>query len=296
MTIIIDGNNLLFRASFSIPAFENSEGLNIAAIQQTLKIMRSYAVGYSTKNVIATWDQKLEYDGSASFRKELHEDYKQNRNKNNDVYKTTPYIIDLLKFMGVPSMFPLRMEADDVISWLAQKVEGPITIITGDRDMLQLINERISVFNPYQKKTYTVHNFEQEMELPLAQFVLYKCILGDSSDNIKGLEKYGEKKSKKLAVSIGSFDNLSSLNAEQIEIIERNRKIMDLDLGWSLCDRERQSYEDQYVCIESIRSDPLKFKQFATKLEMTKLAENISYWVDPFQNSLNDVVSSWFTK
>lgn len=296
MTIIIDGNNLLFRASFSIPAFENSEGLNIAAIHQTLKIIRSYAVGYNTKNVITAWDQKLEYDGSSSFRKELNEDYKQNRNKNNDVYKTTPYIIELLKYMGVPSMFPLRMEADDVISWLSQKVEGPITIITGDRDMLQLINERVSVFNPYQKKTYTLHNFEQEMEIPLKQFVLYKCILGDSSDNVKGLEKYGEKKSKKLAVSLGSFDNLSSLTQEQISILENNRKVMDLDLGWPLCERETQSYEDQYVCIGSIKADPLKLKQYATKLEMTKLAENISYWVDPFQNSLNDVVSSWFTK
>lgn len=297
MTIIIDGNNLLFRANFSVPAYLNSTGLNIAAIHQTLKIIRSYAVGYSTKKVIVTWDQKLEYDGSASFRKELNEDYKQNRNKDNtEIYKTTPHIIEMLKCMGIPSIFPLRMEADDVISWLSQKIEGPITIITGDRDMLQLVNSKISVFNPYQKKTYTIQNFEQELGISVDKFVLYKCILGDASDNIKGLEKYGEKKSKKLANELISFDNLSTLSLEQIEIINNNRKIMDLNFGWSSCERETQSYQDQYICSQSIAPDPVKLKEYATKLEMNKFADNISYWIDPFSDSLNDVISSWFTK
>lgn len=297
MTIIIDGNNLLFRASFSVPEYQNSEGLNIAAINQTLKIIRSYAVGYATKKVITTWDQKIDYkEDVPSFRQDLNEAYKQNRTKNNAVYKTTPMIIEMLKYMGIPSIFPLRMEADDVISWLALQVEGPITIITGDKDMLQLVNSKVSVFNPYQKKTYTEENFEAEMGLPVDAFVLYKCIMGDTSDNIKGVEKFGDKKSKKLALQLKSFDKVNTLPVGDQEIINRNRKIMDLTLGWPECPEETKSYEDQFACIKSIKTEPVKLKALATKLEMNKFADNISYWTDPFQNSLNDLVSFWIAK
>jgi len=294
MTIIIDGNNLLFRASFSVPEYQNSEGLNIAAVHQTLKIIRSYAVSYNTKKIITTWDQKLDYNEDVpSFRQDLNEDYKQNRTKNNSVYKTTPAIIEMLQCMGIPNIFPLRMEADDVISWLAQNVEGPITIITGDKDMLQLINSKVSVYNPYQKKTYTEENFEAEMGLPVSSFVLYKCIMGDASDNVKGIERFGDKKSKKLALQLKTFDNISSLPEEHQVIIRRNQKIMDLTKGWSECPEETKSYEDQFKEFKSVKIDPLKLKTLATKLEMHKFADNLSYWTDPFQNSLNDLVLSW---
>ena len=186
------------------------------------------------------------------------------------------------------------MEADDVISWLCQKVEGPITVITGDRDMLQLVSPKVSVFNPYQKKTYTPHNFEKELEISQDKFVLYKCILGDSSDNVKGLERYGEKKAKKLAVELGSFDNLSNLTEEQRSILLKNRKLMDLNMGWPTCTEETKSYEDQFICAQTIKTDPTKLKEYAIKLEMDKLANNLTYWTDPFQTKMNDLVSLWF--
>ena len=80
------------------------------------------------------------------------------------------------------------------------------------------------------------------------------------------------------------------------EIINRNRKIMDLTLGWPECPEETKSYEDQFACIKSIKTEPVKLKALATKLEMNKFADNISYWTDPFQNSLNDLVSFWIAK
>ena len=296
MKIIIDGNNLLFRASFAIPEFRNSDGVNIAAIAQSLKMIRSYAIGYDTKDVIVTWDQKLDYDPARpSFRSELNDNYKQNRRDNTAVYHTVSYIIEFLKYMGVPSIYPYRMEADDVIAWLCQKESGAITVISGDKDLLQLVNERVSVFNPYQKKTYTHLNFENEVGLPIEQFVLYKCILGDPSDNIKGLDRYGEKKSKKLAVEIGGFDNLSSVcDAHQIEVILTNRKIMDLGMGWSSEPDEMKSYEDQYAWLNTTQ-DPVKFVELANKLEMTKLANDSHYWLNPFTSKLSDVMAQWFS-
>jgi DNA polymerase-1 len=294
MTIIIDGNNLLFRASFSIPAYKNSEGLNIASIYQTLKMIRAYALTYDTPKVYLTWDSKIDYDPERpSFRRELSEGYKQNRPDNNSVYQTVPHIIELLQFMGIPNFFPLRMEADDVISWLSQKIEGPITIISGDKDLLQLINERVKIFNPYQKKEYTLENFEQIFDIPLNKFVLYKCIMGDSSDNIKGLKMFGEKKSKALAKTINSFDDIN-LPAEQKEIILHNRKILDLSYGWPQDKAEEESYISQFESSLSIKQNASKFKEYARRIEMNQLDAKSSYWLEPFTIKINDVISSWF--
>lgn len=297
MTIIIDGNNLLFRASFSVPEYKNSNDINIAAINQTLKLIRSYAVGHNATKVLVTWDQKIDYDPERpSFRKELNEDYKQNRNKDNNVYNTVPYIIDLLKYMGVPSYYPYRMEADDVISWLVQKEQRYIIVISGDKDLLQLINHRVSVYNPYQKKLYTQDNFLDEIGICKEQFVLYKCIMGDNSDNIKGLYKYGEKKAKKLANELKTFDNLDSLTDEQKEIIQNNRKIMDLNLGWPVDPEELNSYESQHICNASIKTNAVKFTELLAKLEMTTLLAKIDAhtWLQPFMPRIDDAISKWF--
>jgi len=126
-------------------------------------------------------------------------------------------------------MFPRILEADDVLAWLCFNLVGNCVIVTMDMDFLQLVSEKVIVFLAGKKKIVTLNNFEEIIGVSKNIFLYYKAIIGDKSDNIRGVYGYGKVKAKKLALDY--VENKDSLNTDFQKIINCNLRLMDLSWG-----------------------------------------------------------------
>jgi len=239
--LLIDGNNLLHRA-FWIAKYKEQEYSNLY-LEIFLKSIKLYAELYPSDKIICTWDKKMHLDEGKNFRQELCE-YKQGRdeNYNKKVYEHIDDINRFLLSLGVKIMYPGYLEADDIMHWCTtQHLDDDFVIISVDKDLLQLVSSNTKVYNPIKKQEYNIVNFEALIGIPVEKFVLQKAIIGDVSDNIKGLEKIGIKRAQKY------ISGESQFTSEQQEIVEKNLKLVDLSQGWQINEpREQRIYEKQF--------------------------------------------------
>ena len=239
--LLIDGNNLLHRA-FWIAKYKEQEDSNLY-LEIFLKSIKLYAELYPSDKIICTWDKKMHLDGGKNFRQELCE-YKQGRdeNYNKKVYEHIDDINRFLLSLGVKIMYPGYLEADDIMHWCStQHLDDDFVIVSVDKDLLQLVSSNTKVYNPIKKQEYNIVNFEALIGIPVEKFVLQKAIIGDVSDNIKGLEKIGIKRAQKY------ISGESQFTSEQQEIVEKNLKLVDLSQGWQINEpREQRIYEKQF--------------------------------------------------
>lgn len=239
--LLIDGNNLLHRA-FWIAKYKEQEDSNLY-LEIFLKSIKLYAELYPSDKIICTWDKKMHLDEGKNFRQELCE-YKQGRdeNYNKKVYEHIDDINRFLLSLGVKIMYPGYLEADDIMHWCTtQHLDDDFVIISVDKDLLQLVSSNTKVYNPIKKQEYNIVNFEALIGIPVEKFVLQKAIIGDVSDNIKGLEKIGTKRAQKY------ISGESQFTSEQQEIVEKNLKLVDLSQGWQINEpREQRIYEKQF--------------------------------------------------
>jgi 5'-3' exonuclease len=193
-------------------------------------------------NIYVVWDKKIGKD-TTNFRKQLVGSvYKSNRDhsKNNHIFDMIDHLVPVLAHMGLRNVFPYSLEGDDVMAWLARHHCKKCVIVTADEDMWQLINENVTIMNP-KKGLITPANFEKFSPVPLDKYITWKCILGDGSDFVKGLDGYGKKKAPILAVNIHN----ETLDPEQIERLELNRKLLDLEYGLTQCPADIKAFESQ---------------------------------------------------
>lgn len=240
--LLIDGNNLLHR-TYWIAKYNEKEGSNLY-IELFLRSIKTYTEMYHPDHIICTWDKKMHLEeGEKNFRQELVE-YKEGRDDeyNAKVYEHIDYINRFLLSMGIKIMYPGWLEADDIMHWCStQHPNDNFIIVSVDKDLLQLVSSNTVIYNPIKKVEYNIINFESLLNVSHNQFLLQKAIIGDNSDNIKGLDRVGEVKAKKYLSGEKQFTE------EQKVIIERNLKIMDLSQGWQVNEpRERIVYEKQW--------------------------------------------------
>nr|DAW32763.1 MAG TPA: Exodeoxyribonuclease [Caudoviricetes sp.] len=253
--LLIDGNNLLHRA-FWIAKYKEQEGSNLY-LEIFLKSIKLYVDLYPSDKIICTWDKKMHLDDGKNFRQELCE-YKQGRNEeyNKKVYEHIDDINRFLLSLGIKIMYPGYLEADDIMHWCStQHPNDEFVIISVDKDLLQLVSSNTKVYNPIKKQEYNVVNFEALTGVAINNFVLQKAIIGDISDNIKGLEKIGVKRAQKY------ISGESKFTTEQQELVEKNLKLVDLSQGWQVNEpREKRIYEKQF---EMNWPEPMKRVFFA---------------------------------
>lgn len=253
--LLIDGNNLLHRA-FWIAKYKEQEGSNLY-LEIFLKSIKLYVDLYPSDRIICTWDKKMHLDDGKNFRQELCE-YKQGRNEdyNKKVYEHIDDINRFLLSLGIKIMYPGYLEADDIMHWCStQHPNDEFVIISVDKDLLQLVSSNTKVYNPIKKQEYNVVNFEALTGVAINNFVLQKAIIGDISDNIKGLEKIGVKRAQKY------ISGESKFTTEQQELVEKNLKLVDLSQGWQVNEpREKRIYEKQF---EMNWPEPMKRVFFA---------------------------------
>lgn len=194
---------------------------------------------YSTKEfhgndteIYLVWDRKI-FPDSVNWRTKINPLYKANRPDKEDneqkkqVHLLCKHIKKIADVLGFHSVFPLVSEGDDIINYLKKILDGDSVIVSADQDFYQCVSEDCCVYNPQKKFTLTVNNFEKHVPVSLENYVLWKSIKGDSSDNIKGLYRYGDVKAKKL---VENWDEESKkLTEEQHEIIKETVSIIDLN-------------------------------------------------------------------
>jgi 5'-3' exonuclease len=252
--LIIDGNNFLYRAFYVPRPPQIVDGVDIATIQQVLYMIKTLKESYGGDDVYITWDKRLNY-GGPNFRKDV-QTYKEQRVETEETQKIWQ-ICDILQeitpYFGIKTVLPYNLEADDVVGFLAQ-LEGTGLIISSDKDLFQLINDRINV--QHRKLIIDPQNFEQIVGIGQKYYVLYKAIVGDVSDNIKGFERYGPVKANSLAkklvdeynVSVDAVLNdtadLTCLSVEHQTILKHNLQMTYLPYAHKFVD-EFQSYETQ---------------------------------------------------
>ena len=293
MNLIVDGGSLIHRVHWigQKHEFITSYGENVSDIYMFLNTIRSYVQLFNCSSVYVAWDKKILWP-STNFRKENFKEYKGQRDKeqSKEVYLHEDEIIRILGLLGIKNMLPRIMEADDVISWLSRKLQGPNIIVSSDGDLLQLVSETTSFYQPFKKILIDIKNFEEHIKVPLKAFLFYKAIKGDISDNITGIKGYGEVKSKELAKKItlnpSSIQNF--LNNDELEKFNKNIKLMDLAQGYKLAGPEEiQEYENQFNKVLDINPQMNEFKQICEKYEFQRFLNKFEEWERLFgrQNS-----------
>ncbi|MCH5156414.1 MAG: DNA polymerase I [Clostridiales bacterium] len=207
--MLIDGNSIVNRAYFAIrqPLTDN-EGRNTNAIYGFVNILLKALADYAPDKLIVAFDMR-----GHNFRKDIYPEYKANRHgMPDDLAEQMPVLHELLAAMKVTVVEKAGVEADDIIGTISNSFDGDSYIVSGDRDMLQLVSDRVTVL--LTKKGVTdvevvnPETLKSEYNLTPYQVIEYKALRGDTSDNIPGVRGVGEKTALALLEKYGNIDEL----------------------------------------------------------------------------------------
>lgn len=215
--LLIDGSSVAFRAFFAlynqIDRFKAPNGLHTNAIFAFHTMLSSLMERIEPTHVLIAFDA-----GKTTFRTEMFADYKGGRSKTPDEFREQlPFIKEMIEKLGIRHYELANYEADDIIGTLDKMAEAPnvnfdVTIVTGDKDMIQLVdgNTRVEISKKgvAEFEEFTPDYLLEKMGLTPAQFIDLKALMGDSSDNYPGVTKVGEKTGLKLLQEFGSLENL----------------------------------------------------------------------------------------
>ncbi|HPX88440.1 MAG TPA: DNA polymerase I [Methylophilaceae bacterium] len=218
--LLVDGSSYLYRAFHAMPDLRNSRNEPTGAIQGVLNMLRRLHKDYPSDYSACVFDAK-----GKTFRDDIYPEYKANRaSMPDDLRAQIEPLHEAIKAMGWPLIMEDGVEADDVIGALAKQAEreGVRTIIsTGDKDITQLVNAHITVVNTMRDAfrkvddVLDVAGVERKFGLPPRLIVDYLILVGDTSDNVPGVEKVGPKTAVKWLTQYGSLENIVA-NADHI--------------------------------------------------------------------------------
>jgi DNA polymerase-1 len=213
--ILVDGSSYLYRAFHAMPGLNNSEGQPTGAIYGVINMTRSLLKQYQPDYIAMVFDAK-----GKTFRDDIYPEYKANRPPMPDEMRSqVPYIYEIVEAMGLPLLVIEGVEADDVIGTLAAQAEEKavdVLISTGDKDMAQLVNDRVTLVNTMDNRVTDVDGVKTRFGVKADQFIDYLALVGDSADNIPGVPKVGPKTAVKLINDYGDLDNLIN-HADEIK-------------------------------------------------------------------------------
>ena len=204
--LIVDGLNLYLRA-FAVNGALNDNGVPVGGLTGFLRSL-AYAIReVNPTRVIVVYDGA----GGSQRRRKIHPNYKSQRKSTKRITRWDAFkdvreekdamkiqfsrLIEYLDFLPINVISIDRIEADETIAYIAHTLlDEDVTIMSADQDFLQLVNERITVWSPIKKKFYTPRMVIDDYGVPAHNFLMYKVLMGDKSDNIEGVKALGPKK------------------------------------------------------------------------------------------------------
>lgn len=224
--LLIDGNAIMHRAFHALPPMTSQSGVPTNMTYGFFMIIHRVISDFRPTHLIVCFDTP-----KPTFRQELLKEYQAHRPHAADEFKVQiPYIRQLLDSAGIMRMEKDRYEADDVIGSLATTFNSPDTriyILTGDKDIMQLVNKNTAVISPQMgingTTLYTPEAVKQKLGVNPEQIPDYKALAGDPSDNYKGVKGIGPKTASRLIQEYGSVENLlEKLNDMKDEKLRAN--------------------------------------------------------------------------
>ncbi len=210
--LLIDGHSILNRAFYGLPDLTNSEGVHTGAVYGFLNILFKVLGEEEPEYLAVAFDRS-----EPTFRHEKYPEYKGTRKPMPEELKAQiPILKEMLEKMGIATVSIAGYEADDILGTLAKKAEQKnlnVTILSGDRDLLQLITSKIRIRLPRTVKGQTlIEDYKEEVvkehfQITPSQIIELKALMGDASDNIPGIPGVGEKTAAKLIAEYGSIEN-----------------------------------------------------------------------------------------
>ncbi len=218
--VLIDGHSILNRAFYGVPELSNSEGLHTNAIYGFLNILFKILEDEVPDYLTVAFDVH-----APTFRHEIYKEYKGTRKPMpEELREQVPVLKEVLGAMGIKIMEQAGLEADDILGTLAKRAEREgmaVSLVSGDRDLLQVATDTIKIRIPKTKsgkteiEDYYAADVEAKYHVNPIQFIDLKALMGDTADNIPGVPKVGEKTATELMCQFGTLDNIYT-NVESI--------------------------------------------------------------------------------
>jgi DNA polymerase-1 len=263
--LLVDGSSYLYRAFHAMPDLRAVPGDPASpatgAIRGMINMMERLRKDIPAEFAVCVFDAK-----GPTFRDEIYPEYKQNRSPMpDDLRSQIEPIHELVRLMGWKVLDVPGVEADDVIGTLAavgssQGIE--VIVSSGDKDLAQLVNEHITIIDTMNGKRRDLAGVQEEFGVPASLMLDYQILVGDTVDNVPGVQKVGPKTAAKLLLEYGSLDALMA-NADQVKGVvgENLRKAVDwLPTGRQLLkirtDCDLKDYVPELPSLETIRLAP----------------------------------------
>ena len=306
--LMIDGLNLFFR-NFAMLNMVNPDGVHVGGLGGFFRSLGALIRQIDPTSVYVVFDGA----GSANNRKNLLPEYKSGRNlqriTNWEVFDSHDdeddakvdqiiRIIQYLKTLPVKTVSLDKVEADDIIAHLCtvlpEQEKDKVFIVSSDKDFLQLVNKNIIVYRPMEKEFYTEEVVKEKFNMSPSNFIIYKTLMGDNSDKVKGVKGLGEKKLYKLFPELqekdltlddvyniceGKFKEhvIYARIIQDSDALEKNYRIMDLSNP--MLDENDKSYLNQVVKSKELNYIPDQFIAFYNEDKLGGMIRNLEFWI-----------------
>ena len=238
--VLIDGHSIINRAFYGVPDLTNASGIHTGAVYGFLNIFFKLIDEEKPDYVVVAFDEH-----APTFRHEIFAEYKGTRKPMpEELRQQVPILRELLVNMGVQTVSVPGLEADDIMGTLAKKSQAEgmkVSLVSGDRDLLQIADENILIRIPKTKsgkttvEDYTPDRVTEEFGVSPAKFIQLKALMGDTADNIPGVPKVGPKTASELMQTYGSIDgiyeHIDEIKGNSVrESLREHRNLADLSL------------------------------------------------------------------
>ena len=275
---LVDGSNYAYRAFYAIQGLSNSRGFPTNAVygfnNMLMKLCRDMKPDY----IAVAFDTR-----GPTFRSEAYDRYKANRPAMPDALQPQiPVIKELVRAYAMPILEQEGIEADDIIGTLAKAYEKKglkVVIVSGDKDLLQLVSDRVTMVDTMKDRTYDIEGVKEYFGVEPGRVVEIMGLAGDASDNIPGVPGVGEKTALKLIQEYGSVEGAIA-NADRVRN-ERVRRALKENPELARMSRELATVKTDAgidFSLESARfrePDKEKLKEIFTELEFSSLLQNL---------------------
>ncbi|CAA6828692.1 MAG: DNA polymerase I (EC [uncultured Thiotrichaceae bacterium] len=272
--ILVDGSSYLFRAFHALPPLINSHGEPTGAMHGVLNMLDKLRKDYEPEYMGVVFDAK-----GKTFRNDMYPLYKANRPPMpDDLRSQIEPLHDIIRAEGYPLIIIPDVEADDVIGTLATEFDGDVIISTGDKDMAQLVNDRVSLINTMSNTFHDRQGVIDKYGVPPELIRDYLALMGDKVDNVPGVNKVGPKTAVKWLTQYDSLQDVID-NADKFKgkVGEYLREALEfLPLGYDLvtikCDVEMDCHPDS-LSMSKANTSELKqlFERYGFRTRLARL-------------------------
>ena len=300
--VLIDGHSILNRAFYGVPELSNSQGLHTNAVYGFLNIMFKVLDEEAADYIAVAFDLS-----APTFRHKAYAEYKGTRKSMPDeLREQVPLIKEVLSSMNIPILTKEGYEADDIIGTIAKRYQSDevfVSVLSGDRDLLQLSDTHIKIRIPKTSKgVTTVHDYlpedvMNEYGVTPKEFIDVKALMGDTSDNVPGVPSIGEKTATKIIQEYHSIENAiehvdelkppraSKALAEHIEDAKFSKMLVTIVTDAPIETEISDMVVGNLYTKESLEwINKLEFKSFLKRYENVETATNIEIDTDIIDN------------